>query len=129
MRVLVWVMFGGALGSGARYGLGAWITHLAASRFPWATLVVNVLGSFIIGFFATATAADGRWPAHDDFRQFFIAGILGGFTTFSAFSLQTLQLSRGGRTDLALLNIGSSVLICLLAVWLGHIAAAACSRS
>jgi CrcB protein len=87
-------------------------------------LAINVLGSFVIGFFATLTGPDGRLLASGDVRQFVIVGICGGYTTFSSFSLQTLTLVQDGEVVRAGLNVGGSVALCLIAVWLGYIAAA-----
>ena len=84
---------------------------------------MNVVGSFIIGFFATLTGPDGRFLVRTEARQFVMTGICGGYTTFSSFSLQTLNLVRDGEMGLAAANIGSSLVLCLAAVWLGHIAA------
>jgi CrcB protein len=116
---------GGALGSVARY----WISGLVADRFgetfPYGTLVVNVTGSFLIGLFATLTASDGRWMVSPGLRTFFMVGICGGYTTFSSFSLQTLNLARDGEWLHAGFNVLGSVALCLLAVWLGHVAALA----
>lgn len=114
------IALGGALGSVARYGSGLAVARWAGPDFPWGTLAVNVLGSFLIGIFATATAADGRVPLSSDMRNFLIVGICGGFTTFSSFSLQTLELLRSGKPGWALANIGLSVAICLAAVAAGY---------
>src|SRR5437763_11446332 len=90
----LWVALGGALGSIARF----WASGLVAGRFgeafPLGTLVVNVSGSLIIGFFATVTDPEGRWLVAPGFRVFFMYGICGGYPTFSSFSLQTLTLIR-----------------------------------
>jgi CrcB protein len=116
----LWVALGGALGSVARYWMGVRISLLAGLTFPWATILINVLGSLVIGFLATFTGPAGRVPAPIDARVFLIVGICGGFTTFSAFSLQTLNLARDGRLLLAGANIVLSVSLCLVAVALGH---------
>lgn len=116
----LWVALGGALGSVARYWMGVRITILAGLAFPWATILINILGSLVIGFLATFTGPEGRLPAPIDVRAFLIVGICGGFTTFSAFSLQTLDLARNGRLLLAGTNIVLSVSLCLVAVALGH---------
>lgn len=109
-----------------------WLSGLVASRygetFPLGTLAINVLGSFIIGFFATLTDPDGRLLVHPTTRQFVMVGICGGFTTFSSFSLQTLSLVREGEWLYAGANISLSVILCLFAVWLGHAAAVALNQ-
>jgi CrcB protein len=121
----LWIGFGGALGSMARYGCSSLIAAWFGQTFPLGTLVINVLGSFIIGFFATLTGPDGRVLVSGDFRQFVMVGICGGYTTFSSFSLQTLTLAQDGEFFRAGLNVGASVMLCLFAVWLGFVAAAA----
>ena len=124
----VWIMLGGALGSGARYWCSGFAAHHFGETFPWGTLIVNVLGSFIIGFFATVTGPDGRLFVSTEARQFVMVGLCGGYTTFSSFSLQTLNLVRDGEMGRAGANIALSFVLCLLAVWLGHIAAASLNR-
>jgi len=118
---------GGALGTLARF----WISGLVAARFgeafPFNTLIVNISGSFVIGFFAALTSPDGGFLVRPEIRQFVIVGICGGYTTFSSFSLQTLNLAREGEWLWAGGNILFSVVLCLVAVWLGHIAALALS--
>jgi CrcB protein len=116
----LWVALGGALGSVARYWMGVRITVLAGLAFPWATILINILGSLAIGFLVTLTGPEGRVPAPLDIRAFLLVGICGGFTTFSAFSLQTLDLARSGRLLLAGANIVLSVVLCLVAVAFGH---------
>ncbi len=124
----VWIMLGGALGSGARYWCSGFAAHHFGETFPWGTLIVNVLGSFIIGFFATFTGPDGRFIVSTEARQFVMVGLCGGYTTFSSFSLQTLNLVRDGEMGRAGANIALSVALCLLSVWLGHVAAASLNR-
>jgi CrcB protein len=117
------VMAGGALGSLARYLVAVW-THPVSRTLPIGTIGINIVGSFLIGFFGTLTLSDGRYPVPESGRIFFMVGICGGFTTFSSFSLQTFDLMRSGHTGRALFNIGLSVLACLLAVAAGHAIAA-----
>ena len=118
------VMLGGALGTGARF----WLSNVVAERFgqtfPLGTLVINISGSLVIGFFATLTDPGGPVLAPLDLRLFFLIGLCGGYTTFSSFSLQTLRLAQDREWLWAGLNVGLSVFLCLLAVWLGHVAAA-----
>jgi CrcB protein len=124
VREALAVMAGGALGSLARWGIGAWIASLPFStRFPIATLAVNVAGSFAIGFLSEITLAAGQRLVDSGWRAFLIVGLLGGFTTFSAFSHQTITLLREGHAVHALWNVFLSVALCLLAVWAGLAAA------
>ena len=123
MQTYFLIAIGGALGSVARYWCSGVAAALLGETFPWGTLIVNVVGSLIIGFFATITGPDGRIFAGTEVRQFVMIGLCGGYTTFSSFSIQTLNLINDGEWLSAALNIGGSVFLCLLAVWLGHIAA------
>lgn len=111
---------GGALGSVARAWLGNAMVALTGPSFPWGTILINIVGSFVIGFFGTLTATDGRFAVPFDVRAFVMVGICGGFTTFSSFSLQTLELLRDGRPGQALANIALSVALCLASVAAGY---------
>ena len=115
------VAVGAVLGGLARYLAN--LVILPISGFPLSTLFVNVTGSFIIGFYSTLTGPDGRWFATTRQRQFVMTGICGGYTTFSAFSLDTFRLLHDHLTATALLNIVVSVVTWLVAVWLGHVLA------
>jgi CrcB protein len=117
------VAAGGALGSVSRFWLSGVVARHYGETFPWGTLLINVTGSFAIGFFATLTGPDGRWIAPSTLRQFVMIGICGGYTTFSSFSLQTFNLMQNNEWGRAGLNTVASVTLCLLAVWLGHVAA------
>jgi len=117
----VCVAAGGMLGSLARYLASLLIP--AVSEFPFATLFVNITGSFIIGFYGTLSGPDGRLFASTRQRQFVMTGFCGGYTTFSALSLDTFRLVHGGMTKMAFSNIAVSVVTWLLAVWLGHVLA------
>jgi fluoride exporter len=119
------VMLGGALGTGARFWMSGFIAERAGEFFPLGTLVVNVSGSFAVGLFGGFTGSEGPLLVSPRFRQFFMIGVCGGYTTFSSFSLQTLDLAREGDWFKALLNIGLSFGCCLAAVWLGRILALA----
>jgi CrcB protein len=119
----LWIALGGALGSVARYACSTWTANLVGETFPWGTMLVNVSGSFVIGFFATLSGPDGRLLVPGDFRQFVMVGICGGYTTFSSFSLQTLNLAQDGEYVRASANVVLSVTLCLASVWLGHLAA------
>lgn len=123
-----WVMVGGALGTGARFALSGWATQRWGETFPWGTMIVNITGSFLISFFAGLAGPEGRWLVGPLGRQFFIVGICGGYTTFSSFSLNTLNLAREGQWLLAAANVVSSVVACLIAVWLGALLAQALSQ-
>ncbi|MEJ0025349.1 MAG: fluoride efflux transporter CrcB [Rhizomicrobium sp.] len=119
----IYVMIGGALGSLARYLVS--VLALPVSRdLPWGTIGINIAGSFVIGFFGTLTLAQGRFPVSENMRLFVMVGVCGGFTTFSSFSLQTLDLLRGGAVVRAGLNIVLSVALCVAAVAMGHFLAA-----
>jgi fluoride exporter len=119
MLSYLWISIGGAIGSAARF----WISGLVAARygqtFPLGTLAVNVTGSFAIGLVAALTQPDGRFLVSPSFREFFMIGICGGYTTFSSFSLQTLTLAQEGEWWRAGVNALASFALCLVAVWLG----------
>ena len=115
----LWIAIGGALGSVARFWLSGVIGQRVGETFPWGTIVVNITGSFIIGFFAKITDTEG-WLVPVNFRLFFIYGVCGGYTTFSSFSFQTLTLARDGEWLWAGANVLLSVVLCLIGVWLGH---------
>jgi CrcB protein len=120
-----WIAIGSALGGIARYWGSGVAARLFGETFPWGTLIINVAGSFVIGFFATLTGPDGRVFVGSTARQFVMVGICGGFTTFSSFSLQTLNLMNDGEWLRAGANIGASVVLCLVSVWAGHALAVA----
>ena len=94
-----------------------------AATFPWGTIIVNITGCFIIGFFNTLTGTESRWMVSPATRTFFILGVCGGYTTFSSFSLQTLNLINDGEWLYAGANILFSLALCLAGVWLGHVSA------
>lgn len=119
----LYVGLGGAIGTIGRFWLNGVVSRRFGETFPLGTLVINVTGSFVIGFFATLTAPEGRWLVSLNGRAFFMSGVCGGYTTFSSFSLQTLNLALDGEWLYAGANAGLSLTLCLLAVWLGHIAA------
>ncbi len=120
MTTTLWVALGSAIGGAARYWCSGLIASRAGEAFPWGTLAVNVVGSVAIGLFATLSAAEGRWLLPQEARQFVAVGLLGGFTTFSSFSLQTFALFNDGEWLAAAVNIVASVALCMLGVWLGH---------
>lgn len=119
MSATLWIALGGALGSVARYWVALWALPLSRS-LPVGTIGINVAGSFLIGFFGTLTLATGRYPVPETARLFVMVGLCGGFTTFSSFSLQTLDLLRGGAWGRALVNVAASVMLCLASVAIGH---------
>lgn len=119
---VVLVMIGGALGTLARYLISVLALPISGN-LPWGTILINIVGSFVIGFFGTLTLASGRFPMSEPMRLFVMVGVCGGFTTFSSFSLQTLDLLRSGETLRAAINIVASVVLCVTAVAVGHAAA------
>jgi CrcB protein len=123
MQTYLWIGIGSALGGVGRFWCSGLAARLIGEAFPWGTLIVNVLGSFIIGLFVTLTGPEGRLLVGSTARQFVTIGLCGGYTTFSSFSIQTLNLMQDGEWLYAGLNVGASVALCLLAVWLGHMAA------
>jgi len=122
------VMLGGALGTLARFLVSDFIATHIGETFPWGTLIINVIGSFAIGFFGTLTGPDGTFLVRPEMRTFFMIGICGGYTTFSSFSWQTLNLVQDGQWLRAGANILASNAGCLLAVWLGYICAVSVRR-
>ncbi|MGR0186855.1 fluoride efflux transporter CrcB [Azospirillum aestuarii] len=124
----LWVALGGAIGSVLRFWCSGAIAGLFGQTFPWGTLVVNIAGSFVIGFTATLTGPDGRLFVPSDARSFVMVGVCGGYTTFSSFSLQTLNLTQDGEWLLAGGNVLLSVTLCMIAVWLGHVTAASLNQ-
>ncbi|TGQ31236.1 fluoride efflux transporter CrcB [Mesorhizobium sp. M00.F.Ca.ET.216.01.1.1] len=128
VRLYLLVSAGSVIGSVLRavasIGALAWF----GTAFPWGTLLVNVIGSFVIGFYATLTGPDGRVFAGTHQRQFVMTGICGGFTTFSMFSFETFSLVQKGNWPMAGLNVGVSITTWLAAVWLGHIVASRLNR-
>jgi fluoride exporter len=118
LSTYVWIACGGALGSVLRFFCVEWV-QLRWASFPWGTLLVNVIGSGVIGLVAALSSSDSRIPLTPELRQFVIVGVLGGFTTFSSFSLQTLMLMRGGAWFSASANVVGSITLCLLTAWLG----------
>jgi len=117
MNHILAIAVGGALGSVLRFLASTWTYNRLGSDFPYGTLLVNVLGSLLIGFLYTLlverSALDPIW------RAGLIVGVLGGFTTFSAFSMETVNLIAGGELPKALVNVLASVGLCLTATWIG----------
>ena len=121
------IMLGGAIGTLLRY-LISLLTTTAPHQLPWATIAINIAGSFLIGFFGTLTLSHGRFPVSEDARLFVMVGLCGGFTTFSSFSLQTFDLMRSGSLLRAGVNVVASVVLCVCAVACGHLIAAHFNR-
>lgn len=115
---------GSALGGVARYGAGLIIGAHLGEALPWGTILVNISGSLLIGFLATLTGPDGRIYEPPLGRRFVVVGFCGGYTTFSSFSLQTLDLLQAGHASRAGANIAASLVLCLVGVWVGDAAAA-----
>jgi CrcB protein len=119
---LIVVAIGGAFGSVSRYLLGTWAQTVSKSiDFPYGTLTVNLIGCFVIGFLSQLAEARGAFTSEARLLVFF--GILGGFTTFSSFGNDTINLFRAGRMFNALANVGANVIFGLALVWLGRAAA------
>lgn len=116
------IAIGGALGSMARYGCSRAVALRYGETFPWGTIVVNVTGCFIIGFIGAISGPDSRLIVSPNVRNFWMVGICGGYTTFSSFSLQTLQLIQNGDVAEAFGNMLLSVAACMAAVTLGYMA-------
>ena len=128
LKTYLAVMAGGAVGTGLRLWLSGLLAAKVGETFPLGTLAVNILGSFIISFFAGLAGPDGPLLVSSLTRQVVMVGVLGGFTTFSSFSFQTLNLLNDGQWARASANIGLSFALCMLAVWLGQIAAQALNQ-
>lgn len=128
MPNVLWVGLGSALGGMARYWCSGLIARHVGETFPWGTLLVNVSGCLVIGFVAALTAPEGRLFVSSSARTFVMAGVCGGYTTFSSFSLQTLALAADRQWLKAGANCVLSLALCLAAVWLGHTFAAGLNR-
>lgn len=115
-----WLFVGGGLGTVLRWGVSGWVAERFGEIFPWGTLAVNVTGSFLMGLLAGLMGPESRWCASPETRQFLLFGLCGGYTTFSSFSLQTINLVEEGQWPLAGANIVLSVVLCLTGVWLGR---------
>jgi CrcB protein len=117
------VALGGALGAGLRYLVSTFTHSLLGSAFPYGTLLVNLLGSFLVGYLVVLLPGQGE--SSSLLRLLLITGVLGGFTTYSAFSIETLSLLQAGELAKAALNVALTLLACLFAVWLGFLLARA----
>ena len=117
----LFVGIGGFIGSVLRYGCSGFVYRIAGDRFPLGTLTVNFIGCFVIGF--VMMLFEERWLVSPTIRLFLTVGILGGFTTFSTFSFETIEIFRGGNFSLGFLNVAGSLVLCLAATWAGAVAA------
>ena len=123
MLFYLWLALGGALGTLARFGVSSIAAQCFGTDFPWGTLIINVTGSFIMGFFASLTTAETRFAVGPTTRQFVMTGVLGGFTTFSSFSLEVaLMIERKDYWD-AFGYIAGSLIFAVGALFLGLFAA------
>ena len=119
MLLILSIGLGGFLGSISRYLLGRWVQEaLSGHWFPYPTLAVNVVGCLLIGLLVGIT--ESRSVLSTEVRAFLIVGILGGFTTFSAFGYETVSLARDGQAVAAAVNVALQVLVGLAAVWIGY---------
>jgi CrcB protein len=126
--IYLYVVAGGGLGALGRFLLSAFIARWFGEAFPWGTLLINITGSFAIGFFGTLSEPEGPLMVRPELRTFFMIGMCGGYTTFSSFSLQTLRLAQDGEWLYAAGNVTASNFGSLFAVWLGHVCAVALRR-
>jgi fluoride exporter len=124
----LWVAIGGAIGSVARFWFGNVAAATLGAAFPWGTLMINVLGSFVISFFSGLTGMGHRFSLPNDARILVTVGVCGGFTTFSSFSLQTVELARDGQAGRAALYVAASMIICIVACAFGVWAASAINQ-
>ena len=113
----VLICCGGACGTGARFLLSTWIAKVSQSAFPFGTLSVNLIGSFAIGLVMALALRNGSMS--ETTRVVLVTGVLGGFTTYSAFNYETIELFRGGAAGMALLYVGGTLAGCLVAGTLG----------
>ena len=117
MNNLIYIASGGAIGSVLRYWMSSGVQTLFGKDFPYGTLSVNLIGSILIGLLFVLLGE--RTGTNEAWRLTLIVGFLGGFTTFSAFSLETFTLIQGGQPGKAALNVLLSVSLCLIGCWLG----------
>lgn len=130
MNGAVAVAAGSALGAVLRFAAGTWVVEgTAVGGFPWATLWINASGAFAIGVLAVWMGPGGRWREASSARLFLVTGLCGGYTTFSVFSLETLELLSGGAASVAAAYVGGTLVASLLAVWAGYVLALHCCRA
>ncbi len=128
MQNALLVGLGSALGGMARYGVAYGFAARYGTGFPVGTLVVNITGSFLIGLIFAVSGPDAKWPLGTGGKLFFMTGLMGGYTTFSAFSLETVNLLKAGQGGLAAGYTVGSLAACLVAAWLGLLAGQMLSR-
>jgi fluoride exporter len=126
--LLLWIALGSGIGGVARFWCAEMAARLVGEAFPWGILAINALGSLVSGFFFIFTGPNGRLQVSGTARLFVMTGLCGGYTTFSAFSLDTLNLMRDGRLLAAGSNVVLSVVMGLLFVWAGHALASTLNR-
>ena len=117
MKTFLYVALGGAIGASARYAVGIAVLHFGGGHFPWGTMIVNILGSLMLGVLAGAMAF--AWSPSPELRAFVVVGLLGGFTTFSAFSMDVVLLAERGRLDLAAAYMAATVFVSVAAMFAG----------
>lgn len=117
MTQILAIAMGGALGSVLRFWMSGWVSGILGRGFPYGTLMVNVSGSLLMGFLYVLLV--DKFNASDEWRAFLLIGLLGGFTTFSSFSMETFDFIATGEVFKAFMNIVLSVAVCLVATWLG----------
>jgi fluoride exporter len=122
MHAAIWVTIGAAIGGMARFWISGFVARRMGETFPWGTLLVNISGSFVIGLAAAFGGPSADAMGGPTVRLFLTTGICGGYTTFSSFSLQTLNLAREGEWVPAARNVILSVVLCILAAYLGILA-------
>jgi fluoride exporter len=125
MTTYMWIAIGSALGGVARHWCTMAGTAWFGAAFPWGTLFINIFGSFVIGLFFALSGPKGRLDVPLDAKLFVMTGLCGGYTTFSAFSLQTLTLFQDGAVPRGSAYVVASVVLCLLGVWAGYALATA----
>jgi CrcB protein len=124
MARFLWICLGGAIGTGARYLLSGWLLRVAGPGFPYGTLAVNAIGSFLLGLLMEVALSTESFPP--TLRLALTTGVMGGFTTYSTFNYETLQLFQEDAWLLGFANLGITVIACLVAgvlgLWVGRLA-------